>query len=170
MDIKNIRFSDKIKQNDDEFIIHEELIEYITNQFDFINIGINYLEYHDTVPNTIYDWLLQQITENYLEIDEIQIVYSDINRLKITTKSLYEFLFVDILDFKDKIDYGHGPEQLRFLTKNKLNYINDIANISNKEKLSYDLIKWSIINDSLNNSLDLLNQNYWPLVIEKIQI
>jgi hypothetical protein len=170
MDITNLRFTDKINKNENDHIIYNELIELIKNQFDFINIGVNYITQYNEIPSELYDWLLQEINAKYLEINEINTIYKDIYRVRIVSKSLYEFLFVDILDFIEKIDTSLDVSQLRVLTFEKLKSLKLIDTDIENQTLNFQLIKWSIISDSLDGNLELLSENYWPMLVNYIEI
>ena len=170
MDINSIKITDKINSNENGFIVFEELTEHIKNQFEFINIGINYIdEYGDDVPNEIYDWLLQEINSNYLEINEINTIYKDFNRLKLVSKSLYELLFVDILEFEEFINLDNSVIQLRRLVSEKLKSLKVINIDSENGDINLQLLKWSISSDALDGNLEMLEENYWPLLIEYLE-
>lgn len=167
MDITKLSTTDKLNNKENQFLITEEIKENITTQFNFENIGYNYLNDYEHIPYEIYDWLLQSISELYVEVDELILVYSDKNRIKLTATSLYEFLFVTILDHIDKIDFDKPSKQLRTILNDKLNTLKSVNNDSDNGEINEYILKQAIVLDALNNDLSLFDQNYWPMFIEK---
>lgn len=157
---KELGYNDRFIKFENDFIIYEELQEKIKLQFEMQNLGINYLKMYRKIPLEVYDWLSDQIDNNFITLDSNNFsVYESPIRMIILVKSMYEFLFVDIVKIKDLIDINLPVTQLR-------NIVSNVITIVPKKYL----IKWIIIQDCLENDLSTLEENYWNNLINRYLI
>lgn len=156
----------KFKENDQ--ISTEELIYLTKLQLNGQNLSINYLK-HYNATNEFYDWFVSYIDDNLINIENIIILYDQVDRLRFTGKVLYEFLFIDILKFLPKIDLKKNLNlQFQALFIDQIKFLNIIREEVRKiNEIEYEILKYSLLLTLLDTNLDLLKENFIIIIAEK---
>lgn len=159
-----IGYSTIFNQLQDKSLILEDLKSSISTQFNFNNIGYNYLNDYDNPPLEIYDWLLQYFNETYFVIDDFINIYNQVDSIKLSATFIYEFLFVDVIDLFPKISqHNKLKNELSTMLSEIINSLTTIKNeneITNS-KLDYNILKYSTILILLDTDLTMFKDNYW---------
>lgn len=161
---KEVGYTSIFNDQQNEFLIIEELKAGITTQFNFENIGYNYLKDYENPPLEIYDWLLQYFNETYFVIEDFINIYNQVDSIKVLSTIIYEFLFVDIIDLFPKINqYNDLYKELNSELSEIINNLNNIKKDNNfkNKKLDYNIIKYSTMLTILDTNLTQFKDNYW---------
>lgn len=167
---KEVGYSNVFNQNQNEFLILEELKHGISTQFNFENLGYNYLKDYENPPLEIYDWLFTHFNETYFVIENLINIYEQVDRIKILSTIIYEFLFIDILQIIPKINvYNNLKNELgSVLTETLQSLLVMKSEINSSDKLNYEILKYSTIISILDTNIEDFKENYWAHILQKI--
>ena len=160
-----ISYTNVLNQRANEFLILDELKQNISNQFNFQNLGYNYLKDYDNPPLEIYDWLLTYFNDKYFIIDDLINIYEQVDRIKFLATVLYEFLFIDILEVLPKLNLTNNfKNELISYVSEALISLNTIrqeilldGSIDNLEK---EILKYSTLLSIFDTNFEMFEDNY----------
>lgn len=163
-----ISYTSILNQKANDALILDILKENIQNQFDFINLGYNYLEEFDNPPFEIYDWLLTYFNDKYFVIDNLINIYEQVDRIKFLATTLYTFLFVDIVEILPKLNLSNNfkNELLNYFSEAlvSLNTIRQELSITtetgNLNKLEKEILKYSTLLSIFDTNFEQFEDNY----------
>jgi len=169
-------YTNVLNAKENKEAILEELKFNITTQFKFENLGYNYLADYENPPLEIYDWLLDHINEYYFVIDNLISIYEQVDRLRFVASTLYNFLFVDIVDILPKLNQFNlfKNEILRYFIENlqALNHIKQevLQDTDHSATLDKEILKYSTLSILLDTNLEKFEDNYVINIKNKIDI
>jgi len=163
-----ISYTSILNQKENEVLILDSLKENINNQFNFDNLGYNYLEEFDNPPFEIYDWLLTNFNDKYFIIDDLINIYEQVDRIKFLSTTLYSFLFVEMVEILPKLNLTNNfkNELLSYISEGliSLNTIrqelannSETANLNNIEK---EILKYSTLLSIFDTNFEMFENNY----------
>lgn len=165
-----LSFNHTYNIQENKFLILDELKHNITTQFNFQNLGYNYLDDYesDILPTEIFDWLLEYFNDNYIPIDHILSVYNQVDRIRIIAYNLYTILFVDMkrLIIPRLVNNNPTIDDLKNVIKELLYEMQSVNNLLNDSPTSKQLmLKYAIFLDYINSDTRDFIENYWNYII-----
>lgn len=164
-----ISYTNILNQKENEALILDSLKENITNQFNFDNLGYNYLEEFDDPPFEIYDWLLTNFNDKYFIIDDLINIYEQVDRIKFLSTTLYSFLFVEMVEILPKLNLTNNfkNELLSYISEGliSLNTIrqelaNNIETANNLNNIEKEILKYSTLLSIFDTNFEMFENNY----------
>lgn len=155
-----------LNENENKTFILEDLKFNISTQFKFENLGYNYLKDYDDPPLEIFDWLLDYINEYYFVIGDLISIYEQVDRIKFIGTTLYEFLFVDIIEILPKLNIfnpfkneilNYFAETIISLSEIRQELLNNGLNSNNINK---EVLKYTTLLSLLDTNFEKFNDNY----------
>lgn len=161
----NIGYTNILNQKANDALILDSLKENIQNQFDFENLGYNYLAEFDNPPFEIYDWLLTNFNDKYFVIDDLINIYEQVDRIKFLATTLYEFLFVNIIEILPKLNLSNNfkNELLNYISEGliSLNTIRQELSINGEiNNIEQEILKYSTLLSIFDTNFDMFEDNY----------
>lgn len=164
-----ISYTNILNQKENEALILDSLKENISNQFNFDNLGYNYLEEFDNPPFEIYDWLLTNFNDKYFIIDDLINIYEQVDRIKFLSTTLYSFLFVEMVEILPKLNLTNNfkNELLSYISEGliSLNTIrqelaNNIETANNLNNIEKEILKYSTLLSIFDTNFEMFENNY----------
>lgn len=169
-------YTSVLNEKENEVEILEDLKYNISTQFAFENLGYNYLNDYPNPPLEIYDWLINYINEYYFVIGDLISIYEQVDRIRFIGTTLYEFLFVDIVEILPKLNLfnsfnneikNYFAETILSLNTIKQELSNEGLNNSNIDK---EILKYSTLLSLLDTNLEKFEDNYLIHIKNKINV